>query len=628
MSTAHERVLVVDDGQGSCSEVADQLEFLKYQVTCAHSGEEALAALEQQPFDLILLDTKLPGVGSDEILRHVRLNQRHKELPVIVVSMDTDTTRIGQCIDQGADDYLVKPFAPALLQTRIRIVMERRRLEKEHNADCEKAQMLADALQEVILPVGIALSAETDFDRLLERILLEAKSTANTDAGALYLRTDDNRLEFAIVRTDSLNIALGGTTGNPITFPFLNMYLEDGQPNMHNVATYVALTGNSVKVADAYHTEDFDFSGTKRFDQQTGYRTKSMLAVPLKNNKKEVFGVLQLINSMDPVTKEIDEFDYYEQLVIETLASQAAVALNNQLVTRRQVELLKLERDVQVGHNIQSNFLPKNEELPHREGWEISTCLHPARQVAGDFYDAFEMTHGRIGFLIADVCDKGVGAALFMALMRSLTRAFAQQHYSADLVGILEGGANESRALDRDKNAELRALPSVGSLALEKGVKLTNDYVAINHGALGMFATMFFGVLNPSTGSILYINGGHNAPMIIDTTGHVKTRLMPTGPAVGMFAGADFAIEKTRLMPGETLFCFTDGVPDARNTENKLFTEKRLQELVSTPVTSSRGLLDHVEATLFAHISTAAQFDDITMLVLRRSETSENQDAL
>lgn len=616
MSNGHERVLVVDDEQGSCSEVTDELERLKYQVTCVHDGERALEALQQQSFDVIMLDISVSGVSSDEILRRVRLTPKHKDLPIIVLSPNMDTDRITQCIELGADDYVVKPFSTPLLQTRINIVLERRRLEKEHDADCEKAQMLADSLQEVILPVGIALSAETDFDRLLERILLEAKSTANTDAGTLYLRTDDNRLEFAIVRTDSLNIALGGTTGNPITFPYLRLYQEDGQPNMHNVATYVALTGRSVKVADVYYAEEFDFSATKRFDQQTGYRTKSILTVPLKNNKNEVIGVLQLINSMDPTTGEIDEFDYYEQLVIETLASQAAVALNNQMVTRRQTELLKLEHDVQVGHNIQANFLPKNEELPRREGWEIAVGLHPARQVAGDFYDAFEMTHGRIGFLIADVCDKGVGAALFMALMRSLTRAFAQQHYAADLVGILE---SEPRAPERDKNLDLRALPSVGSLALEKGIKLTNDYVATNHGALGMFATMFFGVLNPSSGAILYINGGHNPPAIIDAAGQVKARLNPTGPAVGMFAGADFVIEKARLLPGETLFCFTDGVTDARNPENKLFTEKRVLELVSAPIPSAVALLDRVETALFSHISTAAQFDDITMLVLRRS---------
>ena len=308
-----------------------------------------------------------------------------------------------------------------------------------------------------------------------------------------------------------------------------------------------------------------------------------MLTVPLKNNKEEVIGVLQLINSQNPETGEVDAFDFYEQLVIETLASQAAVALNNQLVFKRQAELLKVERDVQVGHAIQADFLPKNEDMPYRKGWEIATCLHPARQVAGDFYDVFEMTHERIGFLVADVCDKGVGAALFMALMRSLIRAFAQQHYTSDLTGVTRNQIGDLHR--RQSKSDIQVLPSAGSLALEKAVQMTNDYVAINHGMLGMFATMFFGVLNPINGSVLYINGGHNAPLIVDVNGNLKQQITQTGPAVGMFPGAHFEIQKTRLEPGDCLVAFTDGVPDARAPGGAFFTEKRLLELSSMPAT-------------------------------------------
>ena len=610
------RLLVADDEQASCSDLAGQLEDLGYHVTCVHNADDVLTTLKQEPFDLLLLDVSLPGDSSVNILKSIKATNGFAMLPAIVVSMDVDVTNITRCIEAGADDYLIEPFDPALLRARISIVLERRRLQREQYEDCEKAQKLADELQEVILPVGIALSAETDFDRLLEQILIEAKAVANTDAGTLYLRNGDS-LDFAIVLTDSLGVALGGTTGNLITFRPLPLYV-DGEPNMHNVASSVALTGRSVKVADVYATEDYDFSATKKFDEQNGYRTKSVLTVPLKNNKDDVIGVLQLINSQNPETGQVNEFDFYEQLVIETLASQAAVALNNQLVTRRQTELLKLERDVQVGHSIQADFLPKNEELPHVPGWEIATCLHPARQVAGDFYDTFEMTHNRIGFLIADVCDKGVGAALFMALMRSLTRAFAQQHYSTDLMGVLEGA---EPAIDRRKRSSERVLPSVGSLALEKAVQLTNDYVANNHAQLGMFATMFFGVLNPSSGSVIYINGGHNAPIIVDAKGKVKTHLQPTGPAVGMFPGAQFKIERTRLLPGDSLVTFTDGVPDARTPENKFFSDDGILNLLEVPAQSASELLTRIETRLFEHIADADQFDDITMLIVRRLPT-------
>jgi phosphoserine phosphatase RsbU/P len=621
MTNDHGRLLVADDEQISCSDLATQLGTLGYEVECVHTGDDVAPILEHSPrFDLLLLDTNLPGTDTCSVLTFVRGQPRFHDLPVIVVSTDLDGDRITECMECGADDYVMQPFEPSLLQARIRIVTERRRLQKEQDEDCARAQRLADELQSVILPVGIALSAETDFDRLLERILIEAKTVANADAGTLYLRTDEDKLKFAIMLTDSLGVALGGTTGKEIPFPPLPMYLPDGKPNMHNVASSVALTGRSVKLADVYEAQDFDFSATKKFDQANNYRTRSVLTVPLKNNKEYVIGVLQLINSLDPISGDVNPFDYYEQLVIETLASQAAVALNNQLVFKRQTELLKLERDVQVGHNIQADFLPKNDEMPSVSGWEIVTCLHPARQVAGDFYDAFDMTHGRIGFLIADVCDKGVGAALFMALMRSLTRAFAQQHYSTDLMHMLE----DVKPGRKGKNAsDLVSLPSVGSLALERAVQLTNDYVAENHGSLAMFATMFFGVLNPTTGHVLYINGGHNAPMIIDAQGHVKTRLQPTGPAVGIFAGAKFEIQRTRLEPGETMVCFTDGVPDARNPEGKLFNEQRIVDLLLDPPDNAAALLKRIEDQLFTYIGEAVQYDDVTLMLVRRSPDSE-----
>ena len=171
----------------------------------------------------------------------------------------------------------------------------------------------------------------------------------------------------------------------------------------------------------------------------------------------EIVGVLQLLNAQEPDTNKIIAFDIYQQLVIETLASQVAIALKNQEILERQTTLLKMEYDLQVGHGIQENFLPKDDDLPEPDGWDISARLYPARQVAGDFYDVFEMTHNRVGFLVGDVCDKGVGAALFMALMRSLTRAFAQQVYPSSLSDALDEesvGKKPSKAtLMRDRRS-------------------------------------------------------------------------------------------------------------------------------------------------------------------------------
>ncbi|MDX2222746.1 MAG: HD domain-containing phosphohydrolase [Rhodospirillaceae bacterium] len=193
---------------------------------------------------------------------------------------------------------------------------------------------------ERLIEIGLALSAERNHDRLTERILLEAIDITKADGGTLYLRTDDNSLKFVIVRNGTLKIAMGGTTGVPINFPPLRMYnAETGAPNHNNVATHVALTGKPINIEDAYTAEGFDFSGTKKFDQGTGYRSKSFLTIPLKNYGDEVIGVLQLINATDGAGTVI-AFSKDVQRLVEALASQAAVAIDNQQLIEAQKALM------------------------------------------------------------------------------------------------------------------------------------------------------------------------------------------------------------------------------------------------------------------------------------------------
>ncbi|HEU4708292.1 MAG TPA: HD domain-containing phosphohydrolase, partial [Methylophilaceae bacterium] len=178
--------------------------------------------------------------------------------------------------------------------------------------------------------IGVALSAERNTQRLLEMILLGAKEITNADGGTLYTITEDHRLKFEIMRTDTLGIAMGGTTGKEIPFPPLPLYLKNGAPNINMVAAYAVLNACTVNIADAYRAEGFDFSGTRKFDQSTGYRSKSFLTIPLKNHENEMIGVLQLINAIDPATGEITVFSAENQQLVESLASQAAVAMTNQ----------------------------------------------------------------------------------------------------------------------------------------------------------------------------------------------------------------------------------------------------------------------------------------------------------
>ena len=199
-----------------------------------------------------------------------------------------------------------------------------------------------DATFKRLIDLGIALSAERDHNRLMERILLEAKAIYNADGGTLYLRTDDNKLSFEIMRSDTMDIAMGGTTGRDIPFPPLSMYdSESGEPNHNNVATHVALSGETVNIPDAYETETFDFSGAKKFDQETGYRSRSFLTLPLRNYDQDVIAVLQLINARDHKTDEVVAFEPALQPLIESMTSQAAVALDNQMLIEAHRELLE-----------------------------------------------------------------------------------------------------------------------------------------------------------------------------------------------------------------------------------------------------------------------------------------------
>lgn len=184
--------------------------------------------------------------------------------------------------------------------------------------------------------IGAALSQERDIDRLLELILLAAKGITHADGGTLYRVTEDGaQLRFEIVRTDSLDIAMGGTTGVTIPFPPLPLYLADGQPNNSMVAAYAALNDETVNIADAYSVQGFDFSGTRRFDERTGYRSQSFLTVPMKNHENVIIGVLQLINSKSRETGTVVPFSGADQRLAESLASQAAIALSNrQLITQ------------------------------------------------------------------------------------------------------------------------------------------------------------------------------------------------------------------------------------------------------------------------------------------------------
>lgn len=259
-----------------------------------------------------------------------------------------------------------------------------------------------------------------------------------------------------------------------------------------------------------------------------------------------------------------------------------------------------LERELEIGRKIQAGFLPS--ALPEAEGWEIGAFFRAAREVAGDFYDVFRIEDvGRIALVIGDVCDKGVGAALFMTLFRSLLRAAAT--------------SEELAATNRDRllSGEVRA-----ASLLRHSVRFANDYIARTHRDTSMFATVFFALLDPRTGHLLYINGGHDEPVIVGG-GSLRAALGNTGPALGLFPGVPFEVAEAQLKPGDTLFAYTDGATDAADIGREPFGTERLIEMVAQNPHSADDLVADVANAIDHHAAGAAQFDDLTMLAVTRT---------
>ncbi|HKJ38525.1 MAG TPA: PAS domain S-box protein, partial [Anaerolineales bacterium] len=318
--------------------------------------------------------------------------------------------------------------------------------------------------------------------------------------------------------------------------------------------------------------------------------TRSIMIVPLLV-RGEAIGTIGM-----PAKDPEHVFTNEEIQLAETIASQIASAVDNaQMHAKTESALDVAERDLEIGRQIQSGFFP--EHLPEIDGWEIATHFHAARQVAGDFYDVFQFRDSKFtAFIIADVCDKGVGAALFMVLFRSLLRAFSERPINKENV--------QGQLLDIILN--------------------TNNFIAEYHGKSNMFATLFFGVLDPEDGMLYYVNGGHEPPVIINKDGEIILRLMPSGPAVGMFPNMDFSVEKIHLNEGDFLVGYTDGTTDAKNTSGKQFTEERLLKNISYSWTSIFSMLFELNTELQNHIGEQNQFDDITLISFRRKLSSDS----
>ena len=281
--------------------------------------------------------------------------------------------------------------------------------------------------------------------------------------------------------------------------------------------------------------------------------------------------------------------------------------LSAALDRRRLRDAESLSREMAVARSIQRDFLP--ESLPLARGVQLDAVLQPARQVSGDFYDAFLLPpSGTIVLVVGDVCDKGVGAALFMALFRSLIRA------SADPIG---GGAIQMiggrRTIVRQS---LEAATPADLLTRVAG--FTNDYIARLHGRTNMFATVFLGALDPRDGQLDYVNAGHEPAIVLAPDGTTR-ELRPTGPALGLMPDVAFGAGQATVEGGHSLLAFTDGLVEARSPAGEAFGTARLRDALRGSQPSATALVRGILEALNAFTGQAEPHDDVTLLAATRT---------
>lgn len=320
--------------------------------------------------------------------------------------------------------------------------------------------------------------------------------------------------------------------------------------------------------------------------------TYCLMIVPLIA-RSEVIGTIGL-----PTSDKDRVYTPSDVSLAQTIASQISGVFENARLheeTERAKDLA--EHELEIGRQIQSGFLP--DKLPDIPGWEIAAHFQPARQVAGDFYDVIPLGDNQmVALVIADVCGKGVGAALFMGLFRTLLRASTLEKFEPALSG--EGDT-----------------PFFPGETMVQIIAHMNNYIAVTHTKPSMFATLFYGILDSATGDLTYINCGHPKPVIVRQDSP-NAELETSGPAVGMFPNIQFRADRTRISPEDIFFACTDGIPEAKSQSDEFFGNERLLSLLNQDHQTAEQMISAISVSINHHMLNTDQFDDVTMLAVRR----------
>jgi sigma-B regulation protein RsbU (phosphoserine phosphatase) len=335
---------------------------------------------------------------------------------------------------------------------------------------------------------------------------------------------------------------------------------------------HVAASGQVLNIKDAYNDERFNRS----FDQSTGYRTESILTAPMRNPKQKIIGVVQVLN------KKGGPFTERDERMLVAMAAQAAISIENARLHAQEIRQQLMHQELKTAQTIQESFLPSG--VPHYLGWDVAACWRPAHDVAGDFYDFQPLSDGRWSFVIADVCGKGVPAALFMALSVTVLR-FA-----------IDFGFTPQELL-RHANRSL---------------------ISFNQQSQ-MFATIFVGYLDFRTGFMQCSSAGHNPPLLYRAVTQTCEYVKIPGVIAGMFDSLEFLHKTIQLEPGDVLLLYTDGITEATNTADEEFGEARLEALIAdNALCTAEKLVDVLIDAVTEFSGERGAFDDETLVVIKR----------
>lgn len=407
-----------------------------------------------------------------------------------------------------------------------------------------------------ILAVSKAMSSEVQLDNLLQVIVQNTVEVMEAERTSLFLY-DEKRQELWSKIAQKLG-------------PFQEIRFPVGT----GIAGHVAQTRQGVNLADAYQDPRFNAD----FDKRTGYRTQSLLCLPLLSSNGKLIGVIQVLNK-----KGGGVFDERDESLLAAFGAHAAVALDRAQLIEAYVAQQRMAETLKLAREIQMSMLPKRfPPFPHRTDFDLYAIIEPAREVGGDFYDFLLLDEDRLGIAIGDVSGKGIPAALFMSITKTLLRVSAGKRY--DPAAVL---AELNKELCRDNDA-------------------------------GMFVTLFYGVVHLRTGALEYSSGGHNPPYLLSQNGAVTALQQTKGMALGVAEAVLYEAKRIALPAGDGLFLYTDGVTEAMDSAGNLFSEYRLEEVLRrTADRTPRELIQGVMSEVQRFTAGAEQSDDITALAIQ-----------